>query len=135
MKLNLECLIPDRRTIQLLISVTNDTDNDLAFSFSNNSGALARNGIRLLDSSNNHVLPVEKMLMTPISSETDSYLLKNGTCKQFEIAGKVINESDGHLITFKGISFLLKYNNRYKIQFKFKKFTSNIVDIPPLLNV
>ncbi|PQA90909.1 hypothetical protein B0A69_19440 [Chryseobacterium shigense] len=130
MKLNIAYHLEENRFI-LPIEITNDTDKDQSFYFYNDTGALARNGIRLFNTKDEEIEPYERAFISPkyTGDKVRADLLAPNETGQFELQGKIVEEDGEWVLSFKGISFRIVRNEKFYLTFHFLGGISNSLEV------
>lgn len=130
MKLNISYHLEENR-LTLPIEITNDTDKDQSFYFYNDTGALARNGIRLFNTRDEQIEPCERAFISPIytGDKVRADLLAPNETGHFELPAKIVEEEGELLLSFKGISFRIVRNEKFYLTFNFLGGTSNLLEV------
>jgi hypothetical protein len=115
----------------LYINITNYSSKEQEFYFVNDTGALARNGINILNTKYEKLIPYERAFISPAHSnlETNPYKLLPNETKQYELSASVLKENNNLILFFKGISFKIPQDEKFYITFGFLDTTSNILEI------
>lgn len=115
----------------LYIDITNYSGEERRFYFSNDTGRLARNGIRLFDAKGEEIKTYERAFISPAYNADpvpENRLSPNET-QRFEFSAKVFEEEGERVLSFKGISFKIPRHERFYITFEFSKIISNKLEV------
>lgn len=115
----------------LYINITNYSSEEQEFYFVNDTGALARNGINILNTKYEKLIPYERAFISPVHSNLETNpdkLLPNET-KQYELSASILKENNNLILFFKGISFKIPKDEKFYMTFGFLGITSNILEI------
>ncbi|SDJ10935.1 hypothetical protein SAMN05421542_2673 [Chryseobacterium jejuense] len=115
----------------LYLDITNHSGEERKFYFSNETGRLARNGIRLFDAKDAEIEIYERAFMSPAYNAepvSENRLPPNET-QRFEFPAKVFEEDGEQILSFKGISFRIPRNEKFYITFEFSRILSNKLEV------
>jgi|GEM_PF-2362547 len=115
--------------IHIRIKITNISNDDIEFVFSNDTGALARNCIEITDENQTIQKPFDRVFISPSVNNIDKTILKANESETFELIGRFITEDELHILEFKGVSYKINLNRKYFLKFKYKSSTSNMIEI------
>ncbi|WP_447642802.1 MULTISPECIES: hypothetical protein [Chitinophagaceae] len=127
MQISLLCIC-DFSDMNLLIRIKNTGKGHLKFIFSNNTGGLARNAIKITDSRQIRLFPFDKIFISPKDNTAVKTCLQENECEIFELSGKFIKEDERLLLSFKGVSYKLEAGEKYYLHFEYKSSVSNTIE-------
>ncbi|MCT2562099.1 hypothetical protein [Chryseobacterium herbae] len=130
MKLNISYHLEETRFI-LHIEITNDTDKERSFYCYNDTGGLARNGIRLFNANHEQAEPYERAFISPLytGEQVRADVLTPNETGQFELPAKILEEDGELILSFKGISFRIVRGEKFYITFNFLGAISNLLEV------
>lgn len=130
MDLNIAYLLTNAQFI-LYVALTNLSDREQRFYFSNDTGSLTRNGIHLFNIKYEKVIAYEKIFISPVPGKEQTYadLLKPKETKRFELQASVAEENNQLILLFKGISFKIPKSEKFYIAFNFLDTRSNVLEV------
>ncbi|WP_123902252.1 hypothetical protein [Chryseobacterium arthrosphaerae] len=115
----------------LYLEITNHSGGERRFYFSNDTGRLARNGIRLFNTKNEEIQAYEKAFISPAYTTEpvpENRLLPDER-QRFKLPAKVFEEENELILSFKGISFRVPRNEKFYITFDFLGIPSNRLEV------
>ncbi|PIF46499.1 hypothetical protein CLU96_3537 [Chryseobacterium sp. 52] len=115
----------------LYIEVTNFSGEERRFYFNNDTGSLARNGIRLYDKKDQEIEVYERAFMSPAynSEKVSMNILPVNETMRFELPGRVLEEDGDLVLSFKGISFRIPGDEKFYITFEYSRIVSNRLEV------
>ncbi|BAP32489.1 outer membrane siderophore receptor [Chryseobacterium sp. StRB126] len=115
----------------LYLDITNHSGGERRFYFSNDTGRLARNGIRLFNTNDEEIAVYGRSFISPSynAEQVPENILPPNEMQRFEFPAR-LEEEDGELVlSFKGISFKIPRGERFYITFEFSEITSNKLEV------
>lgn len=114
----------------LYLEITNHSGGERRFYFSNDTGRLARNGIKLFDAEDKAIKACEIAFVSPAyDTEYVENILPPDEKQRFELPARIIEEETDLILSFKGISFRVPRNEKFYITFDFLKIPSNKLEV------
>ena len=115
----------------LYLDITNRSGEERRFYFSNETGSLARNGIRLFDAEDNEMKIYGREFMSPAynAEKVSENILAPNERQRFEFPARIFEEDGEWVLSFRGILFKIPRNKKFYITFEFSQITSNKLEV------
>ncbi len=115
----------------LCLEITNHSGGERRFYFSNDTGRLARNGIRLFNTKDEEIQACERAFLSPAynAEQAPENILLPDERQRFELPARIFEEESELILSFKGISFRVPRNEKFYITFDFLGIPSNRLEV------
>lgn len=119
----------EKNNFILIIEMINLTDETIEFSFSNDTGSLARNCIKVYDEQKKMLKSSGLSIGIPINISNHMYNISPHESEILKLKAEIEQIKDYMFLSFHGVSYLIDKQKKYYLSFSFLSSTSNLLEI------